>query len=121
MNGTAETLVSGQVLPNLNDNWHKRLIGLTAVLAACFSSGFSGVYYEKLVKTGNQTSIVIRNLQLGVFSLIFGFSAVIFNDLDNIWNEGFLYGYTGIVWIIILLQVNWQQRESIKSEHFRFL
>ena len=36
-----------------------------AVLTACCSSGLAGVYFEMLVKTGAQTSIVIRNLQLG--------------------------------------------------------
>ena len=40
-------------------------LGLMAVLTACFSSGLAGVYFEMLVKTGAQTSIVIRNLQLG--------------------------------------------------------
>ena len=40
-------------------------IGLVSVLAACVSSGLAGVYFELLVKTGAQTSIVIRNLQLG--------------------------------------------------------
>ena len=40
-------------------------IGLGAVLCACFSSGFAGAYFEKLVKQGVQTSVVIRNLQLG--------------------------------------------------------
>ena len=36
-----------------------------AVITACLSSGLAGVYFEMLVKTGAQTSIVIRNLQLG--------------------------------------------------------
>ena len=40
-------------------------IGLLSVLAACVSSGLAGVYFELLVKSGAQTSIVIRNLQLG--------------------------------------------------------
>ena len=38
-----------------------------AVLTACFSSGLAGVFFEMLVKTGAQTSIVIRNLQLGKY------------------------------------------------------
>ena len=41
-----------------------------AVLTACFSSGLAGVYFEMLVKTGAQTSIVIRNLQLGKYEQI---------------------------------------------------
>ena len=46
--------------PHINQS-----VGLLAVLTACFSSGLAGVYFEMLVKVGKQTSIVIRNLQLG--------------------------------------------------------
>ena len=42
-----------------------KLVGLYSVLAACLSSGYAGVFYEKLVKDSNQPSIIIRNLQLG--------------------------------------------------------
>ena len=37
-----------------------QMTGLAAVLVACFSSGFAGVFYEKLLKTGSQPSVVIR-------------------------------------------------------------
>ena len=84
---------------------HKQMIGLIAVLCACFSSGFAGVFFEKLVKTGAQQSVVIRNLQLGIFSLFFSTSAVIYNDMEPIMKAGFFQGYTPIVVIIIALQV----------------
>lgn len=42
-----------------------QLIGLSAVIAACITSGFSGVYFEKILK-GSKTSLWIRNIQLGV-------------------------------------------------------
>lgn len=57
-------------LPTANDSpIHKivegnQVIGLTAVIMACFSSGFSGVYFEKLLK-GSKTTLWIRNIQLG--------------------------------------------------------
>ncbi|XP_060783943.1 solute carrier family 35 member A3b isoform X2 [Neoarius graeffei] len=41
-----------------------QLIGVLAVLFACFSSGFAGVYFEKILKETKQ-SIWIRNIQLG--------------------------------------------------------
>ncbi len=39
--------------------------GLLCVLGACLTSGISGVYFEMLVKTSAQKSVIIRNLQLG--------------------------------------------------------
>ena len=40
-----------------------QLIGLGAVLLACISSGFTGVYIEKILKQ-TETSMWIRNIQL---------------------------------------------------------
>merc|ERR1712156_991643 len=96
-------------LKNANVSSHENpqseeLIGLMAVLVACFSSGFAGVFFEMLVKTGAQPSVVIRNLQLGIFSLAFATSAVIFNDYDAIAKDGFFQGYNFLVFIIIILQ-----------------
>ena len=89
------------------DNEHeKQVVGLLAVLCACFSSGFAGVFFEMLVKTGAQPSVVIRNLQLGMFSLVFGAFAVIYNDFDAVAKDGFFQGYNYLVVIIIILQVS---------------
>ncbi|RXM97194.1 UDP-N-acetylglucosamine transporter [Acipenser ruthenus] len=41
-----------------------QFVGLAAVLTACFSSGFAGVYFEKILKETKQ-SVWIRNIQLG--------------------------------------------------------
>lgn len=45
-----------------------QVIGLFAVLSACFSSGFAGVYFEKLLK-GSKVSIWMRNILLGMTPL----------------------------------------------------
>jgi len=79
-------------------------LGLMAVLTACFSSGLAGVYFEMLVKTGAQTSIVIRNLQLGLFSLVFATMAVMYNDANEVLENGFFQGYDGVVILIVLIQ-----------------
>ncbi len=63
-------------------------LGLMAVLTACFSSGFAGVYYEKLVKESSQPSLVIRNLQLGLFSLFFALAGMLINDWEAIYRGG---------------------------------
>jgi len=80
-----------------------RLIGLLAVLASCFSSGFSGVYFEKLVKFTSQ-SLWIRNTQLALFGVIVGLIAMFLQDFDLVYDNGFFQGYTFLTWIVILLQ-----------------
>ena len=46
------------------------LVGLAAVVGACLSSGFAGVYFERILK-GTSSSVWLRNIQLAVFGLIF--------------------------------------------------
>jgi hypothetical protein len=40
------------------------MMGFGAVLSATLTSGFAGVYFEKILKTG-PTSVWVRNIQLG--------------------------------------------------------
>lgn len=82
----------------------QKLIGLLAVLASALSSGFAGVFYEKLLKESSQPSVIIRNIQLGLFSMVFGAAGVIINDWDKVAQRGFFDGYTSIVWLVIMLQ-----------------
>ena len=86
------------------DHQQDKLTGFTAVLVACFSSGYAGVFYEKLVKQGSQPSVIIRNLQLGLFSLLFSFSGMIYYSGGEIRARGMFYGYTWSVITIIVLQ-----------------
>ena len=44
--------------------FYSTLIGLTAIFLSCISSGFSGVYFEKMLK-GSKATIWLRNVQLG--------------------------------------------------------
>ncbi|VDM29014.1 unnamed protein product [Toxocara canis] len=81
-----------------------RLIGLLAVLAACFSSGFAGVYFEKILK-GTAVSLWIRNLQLAFFSIFGGLFMVWLYDSEKVNENGFFQGYNNIIWIVVLLQV----------------
>ena len=86
------------------DQRQNKLTGFTAVLVACFSSGYAGVFYEKLVKQGSQPSVIIRNLQLGLFSLLFSFSGMMFYSSELLLSRGMFYGYTSSVVTIIILQ-----------------
>jgi UDP-sugar transporter A1/2/3 len=44
--------------------WLQQSMGFGAVLMASLTSGFAGVYFEKILKT-SVTSVWIRNIQLG--------------------------------------------------------
>lgn len=80
-----------------------QFFGLMVVLTACFSSGFSGVYFEKLVKSSPQ-SLWIRNIQLALFSIGIAMSAVILQDFYAVVENGFFQGYDATTWIVIFLQ-----------------
>lgn len=77
--------------------------GLVAVLLACFSSGFAGVYFEKVVKSA-ESSIWIRNIQLGIFGMLFSFIAMILQDGASIYEHGIFYGYNWLVFGVVLMQ-----------------
>jgi len=92
--------VANDLAPKQQDS----LTGLVAVLVACCSSGFAGVFYERLVKQSCQTSMVIRNLQLGLFSLLFSCTTMITCNWTDIQKLGIFYGYTSSVVAVICLQ-----------------
>jgi len=79
------------------------VVGLTAVLTACMSSGFAGVYFEMVLKT-TDTGMWLRNCQLAFWSLCLSpFS--FFDTLDTIREYGPFYGFNWTTIVIILLQV----------------
>ncbi|CAB3404591.1 unnamed protein product [Caenorhabditis bovis] len=79
------------------------ILGLAAVLAACFSSGFAGVYFEKILKTSH-VSLWIRNVQLAFFSVFGSFFVCWLYDWEAINQDGFLRGYNKVIWIVVMLQ-----------------
>lgn len=82
------------------------LQGLAAVLSASLISGFTGVYFEKVVKE-NSSSVPIwtRNVQLSIYSLVLNLLVgVIYKDGAEIYRNGFFMGYTKLVWVTIALQ-----------------
>lgn len=81
----------------------ENILGLGAVLAACFSSGFAGVYFEKILKT-SKVSLWIRNIQLAFFSVFGAIFVCWLYDWQAISEDGFLRGYNGVIWIVVLLQ-----------------
>jgi UDP-sugar transporter A1/2/3 len=80
------------------------LLGLGCVLLACISSGFAGVYLERVMKHGRPVSIWMRNVQLGVFGFLFGMVTVVGTDLHRVWALGFFQGFNAVVWNVVLIQ-----------------
>eukprot|EP00038_Savillea_parva_P031657 m.89240 g.89240 ORF g.89240 m.89240 type:complete len:386 (+) comp9791_c0_seq1:319-1476(+) len=79
------------------------VVGLVAVIAACCTSGFAGVYFEKILK-GTKQSVWLRNIQLALFSIVIGSVGALYNDGDKIAEGGFFQGYTDVVWFVVALQ-----------------
>lgn len=81
------------------------LTGLITVIISCFTSGFSGVYFEKTLKNKNATaSIWLRNVQMSFFGILLGILGCLTTDKNKILELGFFYGYNNVVWTVILLQ-----------------
>ncbi|EDQ85857.1 uncharacterized protein MONBRDRAFT_34027 [Monosiga brevicollis MX1] len=80
-----------------------QIVGLIAVLSACCSSGFAGVYFEKILK-GTKQSLWLRNVQLGLFGMVLGLIGVYANDGQAVAENGFFQNYDGITWTAISLQ-----------------
>lgn len=78
------------------------LVGVVCVLCSSLTSGFAGVYFEKVLKS-TSSSIWLRNIQMALIGL--GISAIgcVANDLEAIHRDGFFRGYNGVVWIVIML------------------
>jgi UDP-sugar transporter A1/2/3 len=81
----------------------ERFIGFVAVLCAACTSGFSGVYFEKILK-GSTTSLWIRNVQMGLPSVLVAFATVLLKDGALVRTQGLLQGYNGTVWTVIWVQ-----------------
>lgn len=89
-----------ETLTSPNQNYFK---GLVSVVVSCLSSGFAGVYFEKILK-GSSASVWIRNVQLGIFGILLGLLGLWWNDGAAIAEKGFLFGYTPLVWGVIFNQ-----------------
>mmetsp|Transcript_19543 Transcript_19543/g.23954 ORF Transcript_19543/g.23954 Transcript_19543/m.23954 type:complete len:401 (-) Transcript_19543:111-1313(-) len=94
---------SGKEDSESDNSGQNRFLGLTAVLCAACTSGFSGVYFEKILK-GSKTSLWIRNIQMGLPSIIISFLTVYAHDAQEVASKGFFSGYNSSVWMVIFVQ-----------------
>lgn len=104
--GVAMVQVSGSSeapKPSTDGPPQNRLIGFAAALGACFLSGFAGIYFEKILK-GSDISVWMRNVQLSLLSLPFGFMTCLISDWNKVVHMGWFYGYDFFIAYLIVLQ-----------------
>ena len=77
-------------------------VGLFAVLVFCCTSGFAGVFMEKLFKD-NKFSVWSRNVWLALFSIISGVLGIVFKDRSLLLPSNFFKGYSFWAWLAVIL------------------
>ena len=70
------------VTPGLND---QALFGLLCVVVACVLSGFSGIYFEKILKTSD-LSLWMKNIQLAVLSVPISAFTMLVSGKRSVWH-----------------------------------
>lgn len=84
--------------------------GFLAVVAACFTSGLAGVYFEMVLKN-SQTDLWIRNVQLSLFSLLPALAPIILTQNTSGYDtgKGFISGqfnnFGTWAWATVFVQV----------------
>lgn len=78
------------------------MMGLAAVSGACVLSGLSGVWLERIVQRNADVPIWLRNIQLGILSLVIGLGSVVALDGRAVLEGGFFQGYTWLTAFVVL-------------------
>jgi len=73
-----------------------QLLGFATVFAAAVTSGFCGVYQQRILQDGGG-NLWVRNAQMGLTSVIFGLGTVVLKDMEAVVHDGFFQGYTPLV------------------------
>jgi len=81
-----------------------QLLGFVAVLFSCLTSGFAGVYFEKVLKSAKSLSLWERNVQLATYSILIAGASVIMKDFQRVITDGPFVGMSMSSGIVILLQ-----------------
>ena len=81
-----------------------QLLGFVAVLFSCVTSGFAGVYFEKVLKSAKSLSLWERNVQLATYSILIAGASVIMKDFQRVITDGPFVGMSMSSGIVIVLQ-----------------
>lgn len=82
-----------------------RLLGIGAALGGCVLSGFTSIYFEKMLKAAD-ISVWMRNVQMSLLSIPIGIGACLITDFNNIKSNGFFHGYDWFVVFLVLVQAS---------------
>lgn len=88
---------------SINALEQNRLLGFGAAVGGCILSGFTSIYFEKMLK-GADISLWMRNVQMSLLSIPLGIATCLATDFNNITSKGFFHGYDWFVVYLVLLQ-----------------
>jgi len=92
--------VATQIPSQNTQHPQNRLYGVSAVFLASITSGYAGVYFEKILKS-TKSSVWVRNIQMGSFGFLFAGIISLMGDFDDIWENGYFYGWTPNVFLLV--------------------
>merc|ERR1712196_379489 len=78
-------------------DFFRQASGLAAILAACITSGFAGVFFEKVLK-GKKGTMWSRNLQLSSASIIIGLFGIFTTHYKDVVDHGPFAGFGTSAW-----------------------
>ena len=78
-------------------------MGVLAALGVSVCSGFASVYLEKILK-GDKTPLLVRNVQLCIFSIPLQLFAIYQRDYSQVLANGWLHGFCLSTRLVITLQ-----------------
>jgi UDP-sugar transporter A1/2/3 len=80
-------------------------VGILSILAASLTSGFAGVYLEKIYKSdSNGCSALLKNMQLACFSVPLSFLVTIVTRNEMMHKDGIFIGFDAFVAAVCFLQ-----------------
>ena len=97
---TCASGASGVASAVLQETEKNVFLGFMVVCAISCTSGFAGVFMERIMKSGSGSPFA-RNVQLALWGLIFSVVTMLYNDYHLIAEKGFFHGYSWAVWGII--------------------
>ncbi|UYV83666.1 SLC35A2 [Cordylochernes scorpioides] len=114
--GVCLVQLSPGLLPHRDPAGGSLAAGLSAMVVICIISGFSGVYFEKLLKHST-VPFWVRNLQMYVLGTMAAGVTCLGGDWAKIREQGFFLGYTHAVWALIALSAGSGITVSLVMRH----